>query len=76
MPTAIGPGMWVQVCVPWVEVELENSHRYSPWLQYRMFKEYKKPYLVYDQVFWVDQVRTDADGQVFYRLSNLIGQLR
>ena len=73
VPTAIGPGMWVQVCVPWVEVELEFANPLSPWLQYRMFEEYKKPYLVYDQVFWVDQIRTEADGQVMYRLVELVG---
>ncbi len=71
--TPVGQGMWVQVCVPWVEVELENSSPFSPWLQYRMFEELRKPYLYYDQVFWVDQTRTDADGQVYYRVTELYG---
>jgi lipoprotein-anchoring transpeptidase ErfK/SrfK len=65
--------MWVQVCVPWVQVELEGAGPLSPWLEYRMYTEYKPIYLVYDQVFWVDQTRTDGDGQVWYRLSELYG---
>ena len=69
--TPIGQGMWVQVTVPWVEVELESGSPISPWLQFRMYTEYKPIYLVYDQVFWVDQTRTDANGQVYYRLSEL-----
>lgn len=71
--TPRGPGMWVQVCVPWVEVELEGAGPLSPWLEYRMYKEYKPIYLVYDQVFWVDQTRTDGNGQVWYRVSELYG---
>lgn len=71
--TPIGQGMWVRVTVPWVEVELEGGSPISPWLQYRMFTEYKPVYLVYDQMFWVDQTRTDSDGQVYYRLSELYG---
>lgn len=71
--TPIGQGMWVQVCVPWVEVTLEAGSPFSPWLQYRIFEEFKKPYLYYEQVFWVDQTRTEPDGQVYYRLSELYG---
>lgn len=71
--TPIGQGMWVRVTVPWVEVDLEGASPISPWLQYRMHTEYKPIYLVYDQMFWVDQTRTDANGQVYYRLSELYG---
>lgn len=71
--TPIGQGMWVRVTVPWVQVDLEASSPLSPWLQYRMYTEYKPIYLVYDQMFWVDQTRTDANGQVYYRLSELYG---
>jgi lipoprotein-anchoring transpeptidase ErfK/SrfK len=73
VPTAVGPGMWVQVCVPWVQVELEFAQPIAPWLQYRMQEEFKPPYLVYEQIFWVDQTRTESDGRVFYRLSELYG---
>jgi hypothetical protein len=71
--TSVGPGMWVQVCVPWVEVALENEQPYAPWLEYRIMQEHKPIHLVYDQVFWVDEVRVEADGQVWYRLSELYG---
>ena len=37
-------------------VMLEFGQPLSPWLKYRMFEEYRKPYLYYDQVFWVDQI--------------------
>lgn len=71
--TPVGQGMWVRVTVPWVEVDLEGGSPISPWLQYRMYTEYKPIYLVYDQMFWVDQTRTDSDGRVYYRLSELYG---
>ena len=71
--SASGAGMWVQVCVPWVEVKLEYGQPLAPWLEYRMQQEHKPAYLVYDQVFWVDDIRTDIDGQVWYRLSELYG---
>jgi hypothetical protein len=71
--TPIGGGMWVQVSVPFVEVTLESGQPLAPWLQYRMFQEFRKPYLFYDQVFWVDDVRTDPDGRSYYRLSELYG---
>ena len=71
--TGLGQGMWVQVVVPWVEVTLEFGQPLSPWLKYRMFEEYRKPYLYYDQIFWVDQIVTESDGRVYYRLSELYG---
>ena len=71
--TSIGPGMWVQVCVPYVEVSLEYGQPLAPWLEYRIYQEHKPTYLYYDQVFWVDDIRTDINGQAWYRLSELYG---
>lgn len=71
--TSLGPGMWVQVCVPWVEVSLEYGQPLAPWLEYRIQQERKPAYLYYDQIFWVDRINTDINGQVWYRLSELYG---
>ncbi len=67
-----GVGMWVEVCVPWVEVTVESGP-YAPWLQTRMYEYYQPVRLVYNQIFWVDDIRTNADGQKIYRLTELYG---
>lgn len=70
---SVGPGMWVEVTVPYVEVSLDTGNPLSPWLQYRMYTEYKPVYLYYKQIFWVDQITQDANGQIYYRLIELVG---
>jgi hypothetical protein len=66
--TSLGSGMWVEVTVPWVDVRLENPLALAPWLSYRI-SQGKGPRLYCDQVIWVDQIDTDAQGQVWYRLN-------
>ncbi len=73
IPNPQGAGMWVQVTVPWVEVSLEAAQPLAYWLEYRMYKDHKPIYLYYDQIFWVDQIRVDSNGQTLYRLSELYG---
>lgn len=73
MGTSMGLGMWVEVTVPYVEVRLANAQPIAPWLQTRMFTEYKPVFLYYKQIFWVDEIRREADGQVYYRLVELYG---
>ena len=54
--TSLGPGMWAEVTVPWVEFELENPPPRSPWL-----RNTENPRLYYSQILWVDEVR-EAEG--------------
>lgn len=66
--TSLGPGMWVEVTVPWVRVVLDNPPPRSPWL-----KNTDQPRLYYSQILWVDQVRQDEAGDVWYRINERFG---
>ncbi|MDR3575137.1 MAG: L,D-transpeptidase [Anaerolineaceae bacterium] len=63
----MGQGMWVEVTIPYVDVYLDNPP-VSPWL-----KAVQRPRLYYSQVVWVDQVNTNSQGQVLYRVNELYG---
>ena len=61
-------GMWVEVTVPWVDIILENSIPNEYWTGKRL-SEGKPLRLYYSQIIWVDQIKTDEQGQVWYRLN-------
>jgi hypothetical protein len=64
---ANGKGMWVEVTVPYVDFTNQGKPS-SPWL-----KETLKPRLYFSQVMWVDQIKKDEQGQVWYRLIEKFG---
>ncbi|NIS81448.1 MAG: L,D-transpeptidase family protein [Anaerolineales bacterium] len=66
--TSLGAGMWVEVTVPYVDIVQENPPARSPWLKHAQF-----PRLYYSQVLWVDEVKTDSQGQVWYRVNERYG---
>ncbi len=66
--TSLGPGMWVQVTVPWVPILLANPPAISPWL-----KGTDSPRFYYSQILWADEMRTDEAGQVWYRINERYG---
>lgn len=66
--TSKGSGMWAEVTVPYVDLALENPPARSPWLQNTQY-----PRLYYSQVMWIDQIRKDDQGQVWYRANQLYG---
>ena len=70
--TSLGAGMWMEVTVPYVDLILDNPPSRAPWLQYRESISLPARF-VYSQVVWVDQIRTDADGRVWYRLNERFG---
>lgn len=66
------PGMWVQVTVPWVAAELENAQPYSSW--WKLLKQKNlSPRFYYQQIFWVDQIHEDEQGQTWYRINERYG---
>jgi hypothetical protein len=67
-----GPGLWVQVSVPWVEVNLENSSPYAPSIKYEL-ENNRLPRLRYSQIVLVDDIKTDELGQTWYRISEPYG---
>lgn len=66
--TSLGPGMWVEVTVPYVDLELANPPARSPRLKVTEF-----PRFYYSQVFWVDEIRVDENGRTLYRLNERYG---
>jgi hypothetical protein len=70
--TSLGPGMWVEVTVPYVDLTLDNPPARAPWLQYQISINLP-PRFYYSQIVWVDQIRTDQSGQVWYRLNEKYG---
>lgn len=71
--TSLGPGMWVEVSVPFVDVRLENRVPYGPYVKYRVEVLGMPPRLFHNQILWVDQISTDSDGQVWYRINERWG---
>jgi hypothetical protein len=72
--TSIGTGIWAEVTVPYVDAILINPpprhhyfrDRYENTLPLRFY---------YSQILWVDQIRQDPDGDVFYRVNEKYGNL-
>jgi hypothetical protein len=70
--TSLGPGMWVEVSVPYVDLYLDNPPPRSPALKDR--KELGlPPRLYFSQILWVDQIKTDEEGNVLYRVNEKYG---
>ncbi len=61
-------GFWVEVTVPYVDLILANPPARAFWL-----KVAPHPRLYYSQVIWVDRVRVDDDGVVWYRINERYG---
>lgn len=66
--SSLGPGMWAEVSVPYLDVILANPAARSPWLQ-----NSQSPRIYYTQVFWIDQINTDEQGQIWYRINERYG---
>jgi lipoprotein-anchoring transpeptidase ErfK/SrfK len=66
--TSIGPGMWAEVTVPYADVTLQNDPSANSWV--RDLVDQKLPVRVYySQVFWVDQIKKNGAGKVYYRVN-------
>ncbi len=66
-----GSGMWVEVTVPWVDIVLDRP-AVAPWLKARI--DLRMPQrLYYSQILWIDQIKTDENGQVWYRVNERYG---
>jgi lipoprotein-anchoring transpeptidase ErfK/SrfK len=68
----LADGKWVEVTVPWVDVQLANTAPVSHWLRYR--QEHQLPWrLYYSQVLWVDQLRKGDNGDLWVRVNEKYG---
>ena len=70
--TSLGPGMWVEVTIPYVDLILDNPPARAPWLQYQLSINLP-PRFYYSQIVWADQIRVDEAGQAWYRLNEKYG---
>jgi lipoprotein-anchoring transpeptidase ErfK/SrfK len=61
-------GMWGEVTVPWVDLKIANPPVRTPSLKDKTF-----PRLYYSQVTWIDDMKTDSEGKVLYRLNQKFG---
>ena len=66
--SSLGPGMWVEVTVPYVEAVLEKTASSNSWISARLEKNLPIR-LYYSQVFWVDQIKTAESGETLYRVN-------
>lgn len=70
--TSLGTGMWVEVSVPYVNLVFANPPARSPGYQDRI-KLGLPVRLYYSQVLWVDEIKTDEQGTVWYRVNEKYG---
>lgn len=70
--TSLGQGMWAEVTVPFVDLVLDNPPARAPWLQYAASINLPARFY-YSQIVWVDQIRSDASGKLWYRLNERYG---
>lgn len=63
-----GEGMWTELTVPYVDLVMANPPPRSPWL-----KNTPQPRLYYSQILWVDELKTDDNGQIWYRVNERYG---
>ncbi len=70
--TSLGAGIWVEVSVPYVDLVLDNPPARSPGFQDRI-KLGLPVRLYYSQVVWVDKIKSDELGQVWYRVTEKYG---
>lgn len=70
--TSLGPGMWVEVTVPYVDIIFDNPPARSPRLKYLIDSSFPIR-MYYSQIIRVDDLKIDEDGQVWYRLNEQFG---
>ncbi len=66
-------GFWAEVTIPYVDLVLENPPVRSPSFNYIMGLG-QTPRLYYSQVVWIDQIRTDENGRIWYRFNETAGK--
>jgi hypothetical protein len=69
-PSDKGMGMWAEVTVPYVDIQLANPPARAPWLGSVAPNLWR---LYYSQVIWVDEIKTNTEGLVVYRVGDRYG---
>lgn len=67
--SSLGPGMWAEVTVPYVDAVLDKKLPSShSWVKARI-EDGMPLRFYYSQVFWVDQIKQDDKGVFHYRVN-------
>jgi lipoprotein-anchoring transpeptidase ErfK/SrfK len=65
---SMGEGIWAEVTIPYADVILENGPSSNSWVHSRL--DQGLPLRVYyGQVFWVDRIKADELGNIYYRVN-------
>ncbi len=68
-PSSRGPGMWVEVTVPYADAIMDKDKPSSnSWVEAKL-KQGLPLRFYYSQTFWVDAIRKDSQGRVQYRVN-------
>jgi hypothetical protein len=68
-PSSRGPGMWVEVTVPYADATLDKAEPSSnSWVEAKLEQGLPLRFY-YSQTFWVDAIKTDGQGRVLYRVN-------
>jgi len=70
VPSDKGLGMWAEVTIPYVNLQLANPPAQAPWLKAIPQSLWR---LYYSQVIWVDEIRTNSEGLTIYRINERYG---
>ena len=66
--SSLGPGMWVEVSVPFADVILDNEPTTNSWVE-SLVDEGRPVRVYFGQVFWVDQIKVTGSGRTLYRIN-------
>jgi len=70
--TSLGPGMWVEVSVPYVDLIQANPPARALWLQKRI-ESGLPPRFYYSQIVWIDHIKVDDEGHTWYQANERYG---
>ena len=63
-----GPGMWVEITVPYADAQLDREPSSNSWVTYKL-KDGLPLRVYYSQTFWVDQIKPSRFGGMLYRIN-------
>jgi lipoprotein-anchoring transpeptidase ErfK/SrfK len=68
IPNSLGEGMWAQVTVPYADITLVTNPTSNSWVKARIDQGLPlRAY--YGQVYYIDQIKQEKDGSVYYRVN-------
>lgn len=66
--TSLGKGMWMEVTVPYVDARLDKEPSSNSWVKFKL-EDGLPLRLYYSQVFWIDQIKEDSQGNTLYKVN-------